>query len=338
MNSTSFRKGKRDWKPANRIFLSHLTENLLILPPDQLVNISVSEMKVLFNSKFLKHNVDSSAEGSYRIKDFKGKYREVERNGEQFISLVHTKEYIEKIREACTKNEYLAEVHLTKESYEAACIAVGLTISASEQGDFAAVRPPGHHAWRDKTAGFCFFNNIAIATQKLVNEGKRVFIFDFDSHHGDGTQAIFYDTDKVFYCSIHQIYTFPFTGFPNEIGSGKGTGYNLNIPLTPGSGDETFLRAVDLAIKKADEFSPDVIAMSAGFDGYYKDRLLSLQLTQQSYYECGYRFRKYFANIFAVLEGGYHDDIQPCVDRFVSGVNRAARPSRIKWNPDMSIG
>ncbi len=154
-------------------------------------------MNLLFNRKFLLHNVDSDSEGAYRIKDFEDKSMHVELDGEPFITLVHSEAYKEMIREACMAGDYLAEVELTPASWEAACQAVGVTILASQQGDFAVVRPPGHHAGREKAAGFCFFNNLAIATQKLVNEGKKVFIFDFDGHHGDGTQSIFYRSNKV---------------------------------------------------------------------------------------------------------------------------------------------
>ena len=154
-------------------------------------------MNLLFNNKFLQHNISSDSEGAYRNKDFVNQCEIAELDGEPFITLVHTEPYKQMIHQACIERDLLAEVELTPESWEAACIAVGVTILASQRGDFAIVRPPGHHAGREKAAGFCFFNNLAIATQKLVNEGKRVFIFDFDGHHGDGTQSIFYRTNKV---------------------------------------------------------------------------------------------------------------------------------------------
>ena len=170
--------------------------------------------------------------------------------------------------------------------------------------------------------GFCFFNNIAIATQKLVEEGKKVFILDIDGHHGDGTQSIFYDTDKVLFCSIHQQYAYPGTGMANETGEDEGTGYSMNFPLPAGSGDVEFLSSVDKAIEKALEFKPDVVGVSAGFDGYEKDMLLNLNYTLNSYYECGRRLSQSFENVFAVLEGGYHQDVRKCVDNFIDGVNK----------------
>lgn len=295
-------------------------------------------MKVLFHKKFLEHNIDSDAEGAYRLLSFMDTYEAPEFDGEPYMSLVHTERYIDYIRKACQKGDYVAEVQLTPDSWEAACLAVGLTIKASEQGDFALVRPPGHHAWREKAAGFCFFNNIAIAVQKLVDEGKRVFILDIDGHHGDGTQSIFYDSDKVLYISIHQHYAFPFTGFPDETGEGDGVGFTQNYPLISGTGDKEFLEAVDKAIARGRQFKPDIVAVSAGFDAYYKDKLLGLQLTLKAYYECTFRLRRAFPNIFAVLEGGYHNDLKECVERFIDGIHKGALPPTLKWDTDMSIG
>jgi len=295
-------------------------------------------MKVLFNSKFLKHNEFSTAEGSYRIKHFPEKYENSDANGEEFITLVHTEQYKEMIQKSCEGNDTLAEVDLTPGSYEAAISAVGLTIKASENGDFAVVRPPGHHASREKAAGFCFFNNIAIATQKLADEGKRVFIFDFDGHHGDGTQAIFYESDQVLFCSIHQLWAFPYSGFAEETGSGKGEGYTLNLPLISGAGDMEFYDKLNQAIKAGKEFNPDIVAVSAGFDAYEDDTILSLRYSQKAFYECGLRLRRAFPNIFAVLEGGYHEDLMECVEAFIEGINIGARPRKNLYDTDMSIG
>jgi acetoin utilization deacetylase AcuC-like enzyme len=295
-------------------------------------------MRVLFNKKFLQHNVNSDAEGSYRIKSFPEHHEDEDCNGEEFITLVHTQKYRDTIKKACQGEDMIAEVQLTPSSYDAAISAIGLTILASVQGDFAVVRPPGHHSGRERAAGFCLFNNIAIATQKLVNEGKRVMIFDFDGHHGDGTQSIFYETDQVFYASTHQAFAYPFTGFANETGSGKGEGYTLNIPMISGNGDKEFLSALEKVITAGQKFNPDVVGISAGFDAYYKDHLLGLKLTQKGYYECGFRLRRAFKNIFAVLEGGYHDEILECVNTFVDGVNVGSRPLRNRFDHEMSVG
>lgn len=295
-------------------------------------------MKAIFHKKFLEHNIDSDSEGSYRLLSYMDTYEAAPWTGEPYLNLVHSERYIEYFREACERGDLVAEVNLTPASYEAACLAVGLSIQASEHGDFAVVRPPGHHAGRERAAGFCFFNNLAIAVQKLVNSGKRVFIFDIDGHHGDGTQSIFYDTDKVYYCSVHQHYAYPFTGFPDETGTGAGLGYTSNFPLISGSGDKDFLVTVDKAIDLARKFRPDTIAVSAGFDAYYKDKLLGLQVTQRAFYECAFRLRRAFPDVFAVLEGGYHHDLKECIDSFIEGINKGAQPPVMKWDTDMSIG
>ena len=165
-----------------------------------------------------------------------------------------------------------------------------------------------------------------------------MFIFDFDGHHGDGTQNIFYESDDVFYCSIHQIYAYPYSGFDNEIGKNKGEGYTLNLPLISGSGDMEFYDKLNMAIAAVRKFHPDIIAVSAGFDSYEDDRVLSLKYTKKAYYECGLRLRRAFPNIFAVLEGGYHLDLMECIEAFVEGINIGARPRKNLFDSDMSIG
>ncbi|KPK84230.1 MAG: hypothetical protein AMS27_10540 [Bacteroides sp. SM23_62_1] len=257
------------------------------------------------------------------MEEFKDHLGDTVSDGEEYITLVHSEEYKEHIKEACLSGGILAEVEVSPASYEAACLAVGLTVLASEQGDFAIVRPPGHHAKFERADGFCLFNNMAIAVQKLVLEGKKVFILDIDGHHGDGTQSIFYSSNRVLYCSIHQRYAYPWTGEAYETGEGDGKEYTINIPLSAGSGDEQLLTAVDYSITRAEQFNPDVVGVSAGFDGYERDRLLNLKYTLKGYYECGFRLSKKFTHIFAVLEGGYHNDIKKCTDSFIAGIHRA---------------
>jgi acetoin utilization deacetylase AcuC-like enzyme len=278
-------------------------------------------MEILFNRKFLQHNPGSYAEGPYRIEEFDSQAEDVDCNGESYITLVHSQSHLDLVRDACMDHQVLAEVYLSPESYDAACSAVGLSVLASERGDFAVVRPPGHHAKPERADGFCLFNNLAIAVRKLVNESKKVFILDIDGHHGDGTQGIFYRSDRVLFCSIHQQYAYPGTGESHETGEGEGKGYTMNFPLPAGSGDAELLEAVDTAILRAREFKPDAVGVSAGFDGYREDRLLGLKYTLEGYYQCGKRLGQSFNHIFAVLEGGYHLDIKKCVEHFIRGVN-----------------
>lgn len=294
-------------------------------------------MKILFNKAFLDHNIGSMFEGSYRLQGF-ADYPDVDADGEAYLGLVHSPEYISNIKKACTNCNSIAEVKLSPTSFSAACLAVGLSIKACQQGDLAVIRPPGHHAHRDSASGFCLFNNMAIAAQLLANQGKKVFILDIDGHHGDGTQNIFYESNRVFYCSIHQQNTYPYTGTFMEIGKGEGLGCTLNIPIPENSGEKEFLKAVEKAIEAGLKFGPDVVGVSAGFDGYRKDRLLNLNYSLHSFYECGYQLSKAFNEVFGILEGGYHPDLKECVEMFVNGVNIGARPSNIKWNHELSIG
>ncbi|MCF8228915.1 MAG: hypothetical protein K9G58_15715 [Bacteroidales bacterium] len=294
-------------------------------------------MKILFNKKFLKHNPDSLFEGSYRIKGFQD-IEDTEANGEEFLSLIHTTDYINKFKYLCNKNDYLAEVKLSKDTWEAALTAVGLSVLASDQGDFAAVRPPGHHAYSDRSEGFCFFNNIAIATQRLVNMGKKVLIIDFDAHHGNGIQELFYRTDRVMYASIHQLYTYPMSGFPEQSGEGAGAGYTLNYPLMLNCGDKEFMQALDKLLIRGNEFCPDAVAVAAGFDGYHGDRMLNLNYTENLFFNIGFKIRRNFSHVFAVLEGGYHEDIRKLTDNFIEGVNKGAKPPKIQWDDNMAIG
>ena len=279
-------------------------------------------MEILFNGKFLDHNPGTHPEGPYRIEEFQSQAKEVDRDGEAEVSLVHSASHQKRVKDACMQGQVLAEVNLSPESYEAACSAVGLSIMAAEQGDFAVVRPPGHHAKRERADGFCLFNNIAIAAQFMVDQGKKVFILDIDGHHGDGTQGIFYTSDQVLFCSVHQQFAYPWSGEAHERGEGPGLGFTMNFPLQAGSGDRELLGAVDEAIARAKDFGPHVVGVSAGFDGYKDDRLLDLQYTLNGYFQVGNRLAAAFDHIFAVLEGGYHLDIPSCVTHFIRGVNR----------------
>ncbi|MBS3087352.1 histone deacetylase [Candidatus Pacearchaeota archaeon] len=244
-------------------------------------------------------------------------------SGEKYLSLVHDKYYIKQVKEACKVSDFLdADTAISKKSYEAAVMAVGATVQASEEGGFALVRPPGHHAHPGRSSGFCIFNSLAISVKNLVRKKKRVLIFDFDGHLGDGTEKIFYDSDKVFYFSLHQFPAFPGHGWVDEIGEGKGEGYTLNVPLPEGTGDDLYLKAIDKFLWILKKFNPDVVAISAGFDGYKSDSLLELNLSVGIYYEIGKIIRNNFENSYATLEGGYNVDVlKDCVNNFLNGMN-----------------
>lgn len=245
-------------------------------------------------------------------------------DGEPYLHLVHPKSHIETVRRHCAAAEALdGDTNTSAGSFQAAAAAVGATIMAMERGDFALVRPPGHHAYRDAAHGFCLFNNVAVAAQKAVNEGKRVLILDFDGHLGDGTMDIFYKTDQVMYWSLHQYPAYPGNGSPVEIGEGKGRGFTINCPLPGGSGDDIFRHAVEYMLPAAIQFQPDVVAASAGFDAHQFDPLLQLRATGNFFHWIGKTLQETFpGKVFGVLEGGYNvEELPGCVYNFVAGVN-----------------
>jgi len=280
-------------------------------------------MQLIYNPIFLEHDTGMHPENKKRLTSLGDLPVTEVPNGEQYLTLVHTPEYIKRIEEACMRGGHIDnDTIVSPGSYEAAIHAVGATIMASERGDFALTRPPGHHAHIDKSSGFCLFNNIAIAAQYHADKGKRVLIFDFDGHLGDGTVKFFNESDRVLYWSLHQYPAFPGGGDADEIGTGKGAGYTINIPLPPGTGDEIFMDAVESFLPIAREFNPDIVAISAGFDSHQYDLLLDLRLSLNSYYKIGRLLSDNFTHVFATLEGGYNIEMFPkCLYSFLDGIN-----------------
>lgn len=283
-------------------------------------------MDLLFNTIFLEHDTGTHPENKSRLTAF-GQLREhpIDLN-ESALTLIHPKEYISFVRDCAAKSIPLDNDTCTSpHSFSAAVAAVNLTITASEQNHFALVRPPGHHAHPSHGRGFCLFNNIAVAVEKLVRQNKKIAIFDFDGHFGDGTAACFNNSNQVLYCSLHQEDAYPGGGTVDNIGSKIGIGYTINIPLPAESGDDIYREAVNWIIPIIEQFNPDIIAISAGFDGHHSDPLLSLHLTTNTYYLIGQQLSRIGIPLFATLEGGYNTHTLPsCVHSFIQGLNGQA--------------
>ncbi|MDD4300219.1 MAG: histone deacetylase [Methanomicrobium sp.] len=238
---------------------------------------------------------------------------------EEILS-VHTKEYLDYLIESDKTGRVLdSNTYAPPGFLKNAFLSAGGALSAGEavlsggvRNAFAMVRPPGHHAGRGFAGGFCYLNNVAIMTRALQKSGcKKVLIIDWDAHHGNGTQDIFYNDSDVLYISTHQDNCFPGTGKIKETGEKEGLGKTINMPLPPGSSDEIFMHLMkEIIIPVSLEFRPDFIAVSAGQDNHFTDRLTSLAVTAKGYAdlmsEAVYLSEMLCdGRLAAVLEGGY---------------------------------
>ena len=280
-------------------------------------------MELIYSSEFLLHQTGGHPECPERLSAFEGNIASDIPAGEPYLSLIHSAEHIKNVKDHGKQSIPLNPDTLAGPgSFTAACAAVGAAILAAEQRDFSLGRPPGHHAYPSRSTGFCLFNNIAIAAQHLVNQGKKVMILDIDGHLGDGTSAIFYGSKEVLFCSMHQYPAFPGTGWVDEIGSDAGEGYTINIPMPPGAADDIFWSALEFITPIMRNFDPDIIAVSAGFDGHQFDPLLQLNFSLDGYHKCGSWLLQTGYDVFAVLEGGYNLSVLPeAIDEFHRGVN-----------------
>ncbi len=255
---------------------------------------------------------------------------------EEWIARIHSPAYLEHVRDVCGQAPACldsGDTPVSQGSHRAALLAVGGVLAAVDavaRGDavnvFCAVRPPGHHATKDAAMGFCLFNNIAIGARYALDQHslKKVLIVDWDVHHGNGTQDAFYDDNTVLYFSTHRYPFYPGTGGEDETGTGKGRGLTVNCPISAGAGDEEYVRLFEeKLLPAADDFAPDIVFISAGFDAYENDPLGGMGVTHGGFGQmtqiikeiaerhCGGR-------IVSVLEGGYDiDGLALCVESHV---------------------
>ena len=282
---------------------------------------------IIYHPDCLKHNTGNHPESAARLEAV---YSHILNSGYEVVTpekatleqigYNHTPRHIDEVRRHCEMNVSLdADTPVCTDSFNAALLAAGGAICAVDHAineksfAFALIRPPGHHALSNRSMGFCLFNNVAIAAQyaKKVYGLSRILIIDWDVHHGNGTQASFYDDSEVLYFSTHHYPHYPGTGWIDEVGEGDGEGFTVNVPLQTGCGDEEYVAVfAHVLMPIALQFKPQLILISAGFDAHAHDPLGGMNVSTAGFgilagivsgiaKTCG-------AQVAAVLEGGYN--------------------------------
>ena len=239
------------------------------------------------------------------------------------LTSVHPRTHVDDVEAACARGPVAidGDTCVGEASWTAARLAAGGALEAAERvldgrwrNAFCGVRPPGHHAERGRAMGFCLFNNVAVVAQQLIDAHglERVAVLDWDVHHGNGTQHIFEESESVFYASLHQFPLYPGTGARAERGLGAGDGTTLNCPLAAGTRDADWIRAIeDDVLPALDDFRPQFVLLSAGFDAHRADPLAGVELSEDAYRVMTTRMlelaeRHAEGRLVSVLEGGYH--------------------------------
>ena len=256
------------------------------------------------------------------LKKFKNKdlvWKKPTKFDSKYLEIAHNVNYVNEVAKSFPKKGLFfldGDTIISPGSKQASSDAVGSIITAIDgvqnkefQNAFCAVRPPGHHAEKQKAMGFCVYNNIAVGAYYLLEKYKlnKIAIIDFDVHHGNGTQDIFYDNEKVLYISTHQYPYYPGSGAANEKGNNDNV---LNVPLSAGTQPHEFLNAYENIFKKLKEFKPDFILLSAGFDAHKDDPLAQINLESEDYYTLTKRILTLArelcgGKVVSILEGGY---------------------------------
>jgi acetoin utilization deacetylase AcuC-like enzyme len=296
----------------------------------------MNKLGLVFDNKYLPHAISlPSLENPDRLRGLylclqqekynKSTVRVVPREATSAeISMVHSSFYMEQLREHAVKSDpysYDRDTYLMEDSLPTARLAVGGCFALADQimaGEldygFSLVRPPGHHATPGRGMGFCIFNNIALTAEYLRRQYglRRILILDFDVHHANGTQEIFYDTNEVLLLSIHQKGLFPFTGDADEIGVESGAGYTVNIPVHPQFGDSEYTYLLGRLLQGlVEQYLPQFILVSAGYDAHRDDSISGTLLSTQWFATITHLLRRYACEsssnrLLYIMEGGYN--------------------------------
>jgi acetoin utilization deacetylase AcuC-like enzyme len=296
--------------------------------------MNMDRIAIYYDDIFLAHDTGGHPENRRRLESITSKLKSSNLSDRlvwlkpqtattEQLALIHDPSHINNIEESCISGAGAMDMDtiICHDSWSAALHAAGAAIGAVElvlSGDypsaFCAVRPPGHHAERHKAMGFCLFNNVAIAARHSIqNMGlDRVAIVDFDVHHGNGTQNAFYNDPSVYFISLHQRYHYPGTGWEAERGEGAGEGTNLNFPVDGGTGDSEYIEIFEeQIIPTLKKYSPEMILISAGFDGHRDDPLGGVELTEAGYASMTTMLKSLadelgHGRVVSLLEGGYN--------------------------------
>jgi len=278
-------------------------------------------MKIFFSSKCLEYSQPWHPESPERVR---ATYHYLKEKGFEFIEpvpcededilLAHTPELLDEVKRG---GFFDPDTPALPGIFEYARLAAESAVNAATmclkgEKTFSLMRPPGHHATRSDLGGFCYFNNIAIACLKF-KERKKIAIIDFDCHHGNGTEDIFFGKKDFLYLSLHQSPLYPGTGLVSRENC-------INYPLSANTSPDKYLSVLSEGLKHVEQFKPDLLAISAGFDTYKLDPITSLSLEKETYREIGRMFSALKKPLFAVLEGGYSRDMPECIYQFLTGL------------------